>query len=624
MKKDDKKSILILICFLVFSCALLSVTILFQDQKPKSKDHLASNTIAHSAAKDSKSTPLINIDLETTSATQNTEQTPKTASINCQLTITNTWKENEKLYSQLAFRLTNNNATTLSGWHISIGLPKGSSISQSWCGTYAIKNDRLEILPVDYNKDIKAGSSIDIGCIICSTSALSTDDMTCNGENVMQAPASSNPLTTQSPLPSTSPVTLNKVTLTDAEKAKIAKEGDWLYTKGNKIIDKNGQEVWLTGLNWFGYNTGTNTFDGLWNANLDDCIKSIADHGFNLIRIPISAELINNWSKGTYPTANINQARNSHLVNKNSQEIFDYMLGLCKANGLKVMLDIHSAETNASGHMANVWYTERITEDDYLSALCYMANRYVKDDTIIAFDLKNEPHGKANENPRAIWNDSKAPNNWKYIAEKAASTVLAENPNVLIMVEGTEIYPKDIKSNGDYHSTNADDYHYTWWGGNLRGVKDYPINLGQYQNKLVYSPHDYGPSVYQQPWFKAGYTYNSLYTDCWKDNWFFIYENKTAPLLIGEWGGFMSEPNLTWMTYMRQLISKFKLNHTFWCYNANSGDTGGLVLDDFTTWDQEKYNFVKEVLWQKNGKFVGLDQETPLGSNGISLQEYSK
>ncbi|MBO4510268.1 MAG: cellulase family glycosylhydrolase, partial [Lachnospiraceae bacterium] len=133
--------------------------------------------------------------------------------------------------------------------------------------------------------------------------------------------------------------------------------------------------------------------------------------------------------------------------------------------------------------------------------------------------------------------------------------------------------------------------------------------------------HDYCPTVYEQPWFEGKYTYYSLMKDCWHDNWFYIYEKNIAPLLIGEWGGFMREPNLTWMTYMRQLIKKYHLNHTFWCLNANSGDTGGLLLDDFTTWDTEKYNFVKEVLWQEGGKFVGLDHEIALGKNGISLKD---
>lgn len=34
------------------------------------------------------------------------------------------------------------------------------------------------------------------------------------------------------------------------------------------------------------------------------------------------------------------------------------------------------------------------------------------------------------------------------MAETAASKVLAKNPNVLIMVEGIEIYPKNIKKTG--------------------------------------------------------------------------------------------------------------------------------------------------------------------------------
>ena len=291
---------------------------------------------------------------------------------------------------------------------------------------------------------------------------------------------------------------------------------------------------------------------------------------------------------------------------------------------IKIMIDIHSAETNASGHNVNLWKTSKISKAQYQEALVWMADRYKNDDTIIAYDLKNEPHGKPFEgNEAAIWNNSKAENNWKYVAEETALKVLAVNPNVLIMVEGTEIYPIDIKANGDFKSTNEKDYYFNWWGGNLRGVKDYPINLGKYQNKLVYSPHDYGPTVFEQPWFEGNYTYDSLMKDCWKDNWFYIYEKGTAPLLIGEWGGFMREPNIKWMTYMRQLIGEYHLNHTFWCFNANSGDTGGLVLDDFTTWDQEKYEFVREVLWQnEDGQFIGLDHVVPLGVNGISLSDY--
>ncbi len=398
---------------------------------------------------------------------------------------------------------------------------------------------------------------------------------------------------------------------------------DWLFAKGSKIVDKDGNEVWLTGVNWFGYNTGTNTFDGLWASDLNRSIQEIANHGFNIIRIPISAELILSWSKGEYPDANFNQATNDYLVGMDSLQIFEYVIGQCRANGLKLIIDIHSAETNASGHTVNLWYTDKISTNDYLASLSWMADRYKNDDTILVYDLKNEPHGKPYEGTAAAkWDNSKDANNWKYVAEQAANAVLEKNPNVLVFVEGIEIYPTDIKKNGDFSSTDEKDYYFNWWGGNLRGVADNPVNLGKYQDKLVYSPHDYGPTVYEQPWFQGDYDYDSLMKDCWKDNWFYIYEQSIAPLHIGEWGGFMTEPNITWMTYMRQLIKEHRLHHTFWCFNANSGDTGGLVLDDFTTWDEEKYAFVKEVLWSDNGKFIGLDHEIPLGINGVSLGDY--
>ena len=379
-----------------------------------------------------------------------------------------------------------------------------------------------------------------------------------------------------------------------AKNVKGEKGDDWLTTKGSKIVDMNGDQVWLTGCNWFGYNTGTNLFDGVWNCNLKETLASIADHGFNLLRVPMSSELILQWKKGEYPRANYNNAYNEELNKMNSLEIFDYVISLCEQNGMKIMIDIHSAKTDAAGHNHPVWYKDNITEADYIESLRWLAARY-KD------------------------------NNWKKVAEKAGKAVLKENPHALIVIEGIEIYPKDIKAN-NFTSTDKEDYRITWWGGNLMGVKDYPVDLGSeaLNKQIVYSPHDYGPLVYKQPWFEKEFSYESLKKDVWTPFWLYIADEDLAPLLIGEWGGFMEGDNLRWMNYIRQLIDERKLNHTFWCFNANSGDTGGLVKDDFKTWDEDKYALVKKVLWQNDsGRFVGLDHKIPLGANGISLSEFS-
>ena len=404
---------------------------------------------------------------------------------------------------------------------------------------------------------------------------------------------------------------------------------DWLHTENEKIVDANGKEVWLTGVNWFGFNTGTGVFDGCWAINLKNALSEIADHGFNLLRVPVSVQIILEWKNGGgTQKPSVNQMVNPELCEEDgsvmsSFKIWGKVLEWCKEFGIKIMVDIHSAPTDASGHILPLWYTGTFTTEDWLEALEWIGSTYKDDDTIIAVDLKNEPHGKPEDRDFAKWDDSTDKNNWKYAAELGAKAVLSGNPNLLIMVEGNEVYPKE----GQTWSSKLKDwftgeefFYGAWWGGNLIGVRDYPIDLGEHQKQLVYSPHDYGPLVYPQSWFHQGFDYNSLMKECWHDRWFFIYEEKIAPLLIGEWGGFMDGgDNQKWMELLRELLVKNHIHHTFWCFNENSGDTGGLVYSNFQKWDEAKYALVKPSLWQTGGKFQGLDHKIPLGKNGVAL-----
>ena len=51
---------------------------------------------------------------------------------------------------------------------------------------------------------------------------------------------------------------------------------DWLHCRGNKIYDMYGNEVWLTGANWFGFNCSENCFHGAW-YDVKDILSDIAD-----------------------------------------------------------------------------------------------------------------------------------------------------------------------------------------------------------------------------------------------------------------------------------------------------------------------------------------------------------
>ncbi|MGX7826618.1 cellulase family glycosylhydrolase [Actinokineospora sp. 24-640] len=411
--------------------------------------------------------------------------------------------------------------------------------------------------------------------------------------------------------------------------ATAAPTEDWLHVEGNQIVDEAGDRVWLTGTNWFGFNATERVFHGLWSGNITEITKSMADRGINIVRVPVSTQLLLEWKNGQTVVPNVNTYANPELAGKNNLQVFDYFLELCERFGIKVMLDVHSAEADNSGHVYPMWYKGAITPEIFYQTWEWVTERYKTDDTIVAMDIENEPHGTPNQPPRAKWDGTTDVDNWKHACETAGKRILAINPKVLILCEGIEVYPREGK-NWSSPNTNPDlspNYYYNWWGGNLRGVRQHPVNLGAHQDQLVYSPHDYGPLVFDQPWFQKPFTKATLTTDVWRPNWLYIHEENIAPLLLGEWGGRLGQDERQdrWMTALRDLIKEEGLHQTFWVLNPNSGDTGGLLLDDWKTWDETKYALLKPALWQHNGKFVSLDHQVRLGgagsTTGISLAE---
>lgn len=447
---------------------------------------------------------------------------------------------------------------------------------------------------------------------------------------------------------------------------------DWLHAVGSRLYDKDGNQVWLTGANWFGMNCTENFPHGLWSADADELLSSVADHGINIIRFPISTELLLSWMNGEpYKPVGLTASNDPYYMfnpdfcdenggTMDSMGIFDVLMKKCKKYGIKALIDIHSPASHNSGHNYNLWYYEpsaadadnmaansktgeEITYDMWIESVTWLAEKYKNDDTIIAYDLKNEPHGKRGYNGTtcptdiAKWDDSEDLNNWAFAATECGNSILDVNPNALILIEGVEQYPKTEKGytydTADIWQASADvsPWYGAWWGGNLRGVKDYPIDFGSKSrnSQIVYSPHDYGPSVYNQTWFDKDFTTQTLLDDYWYDTWAYINDQDIAPLLIGEWGGHMDGgKNQKWMELLRDYMIDNHINHTFWCLNPNSGDTGGLLDSSFTVWDDEKYDLFEPSLWQtsKTGKYISLDHQKPLGVNGtgISVSDYYK
>jgi endoglucanase len=340
----------------------------------------------------------------------------------------------------------------------------------------------------------------------------------------------------------------------------------------------------LTGLNWFGFETAQFKPHGLWSRDMKSVLKQIKDLKFNCVRIPWTDAMLNPGatiqidSYGTDPYSGISPMNGEIKDIKSPLLLLDQLVKYCQELNLKVILDNHARI--ADGYLAEtIWYSSVVSEAKWIENWVFLANRYKDYDAVIGLDLDNEPHGKVAGSPQtATWGNSNPATDWNKAVERCGNAILAVNPNVLIVAEGIEAY-------------GSDNY---WWGGNLIGAKTHPIVLSK-PNKLIYSPHEYGPTVYGQPWFEDA-TFPANMPGIWDKYFGYLYNDNTAPLLVGEFGiKTLGGKDEIWvkkfLTYMGS-----KYSWTFWCFNPNSGDTGGIVGDDWSTLVQWKYDLLKPYL----------------------------
>jgi endoglucanase len=111
-------------------------------------------------------------------------------------------------------------------------------------------------------------------------------------------------------------------------------------------------------------------------------------------------------------------------------------------------------------------------------------------------------------------------------------------------------------------------------------------------DKLVYSPHDYGPSVYVEQWFQVSNPAVLTHTlpALWEKYWAYLQKNRIAPLFVGEFGGSSVGQDLegVWQRTLVSFLHTQGLSYAYWAWNADSGDTGGILNNDWTTVDQGK------------------------------------
>ncbi|MFF7561792.1 cellulase family glycosylhydrolase [Streptomyces pseudovenezuelae] len=367
-------------------------------------------------------------------------------------------------------------------------------------------------------------------------------------------------------------VPLGTAGLQTADAAEAAGAGYW-HTSGRQILDASGQPVRIAGINWFGFETSNHVVHGLWSRDYKSMIDQMKSLGYNTIRIPFSDDIL---KAGTVPNSiDFSSGKNADLQGRDSLGVLDKLVSYAGQDGLKVILDRHRPD---SGGQSALWYTAAVPESTWIANLKALATRYKGQDTVVGIDLHNEPHDPA------CWGCGDTATDWRLAAQRAGNAVLSVNPELLIFVEGVQTV------NGVSG----------WWGGNLMGVAQYPVQLNV-ANRVVYSAHDYATSVAQQSWFSDP-SFPANMPGIWDKYWGYIFKQNIAPVWVGEFGTTLqSTVDQKWLaalvSYLRptSTYGADSFHWTFWSWNPNSGDTGGILKDDWQTVDTVKDGYLASV-----------------------------
>ena len=366
-----------------------------------------------------------------------------------------------------------------------------------------------------------------------------------------------------------------------------------MHTVGNQILDENDAPFRIKAVNWFGME-GTNYVPhGLWERPYRDMIDQMQGMGFNTLRIPFSGANAN----ADLTPQGIDPNDNPEFASAKAIEVLDAIIAYCGEIGMYVILDHHRRTAGAGADGSPI--SETYTEANWHATWEFFATRYGGNKVVLGADLHNEPHD-------LTWDE------WADLAEDCAAVVQAIAPGWLIFVEGV----------GEYEGA-----HY-WWGGQLAGVADRPVVLSL-SGKLVYSPHEYAQSVGNQSWLDYEWTSSpvnwpmNLYA-VWRENWGFIFEDGIAPVWVGEFGGHFGRDANTGLTgttsngaeeaqWVNELVKYLNgdfdgdgdsdlgegdlgISFAYWGWPPISGDTGGLVLSDWTTPQSYKLELLAPLL----------------------------
>jgi aryl-phospho-beta-D-glucosidase BglC (GH1 family) len=391
-------------------------------------------------------------------------------------------------------------------------------------------------------------------------------------------------------------------------------------------------ELYIGNTFWANGNAGT-------GRTIQQTMEEITALGFNVVRMPVVHQTLDaNDPQGKAPNLKNHQS----VRVPNSRQALEEWVKAAAQNNIQVMFDIHSCSNYvdwrkgrldarppwtdatrdnydyrredcscaATGNPSTVTRVQAYDEAIWLQDLKTLAGlgKQLGVDNIIGIDIFNEP-----------WDYTWA--EWKTLTEHAYQAINEVNPNILLFVQGiggTSGNQDGTPSTITQTPHGEADLNPNW-GENLYEAGENPPNIPK--DRLVFSPHTYGPSVFVQRMFmdpaqanckglegdatgdaKCNIVINPTLLQKGWDEHFGYLKARGYGVVVGEFGGNMEWPlgqasrrdrdRFNYLTdktvdeqwqkaFVDYMVSK-GIEGCYWSINPESGDTGGVYGHAYT------------------------------------------